>query len=253
MQKTIISRIDQIYKTKWMFIILTSFIGFFSLIQIFLFYYLPGFEIQWAWGTNISSDSSNSWLGLLIIFLALFGSCISISGEVMMVRNQKKFLPWIIVGESLLIVYGIFTGIIFTTIIYFLYIVSAIAHKKHWEDESKDHNTMTNEAHIFIIVVTTLYISLALSLTLTGIVNDPAPVLDVLISGFVLIGWFNITRKNKWGYLFFLLTDVLGIIMFIQIGSFVLASSCIIYIFFDASAFAIWNSRTANKHQGINH
>ncbi len=240
--------VTNFFNTKWIFITLVGVIGFFSLVQLFTFGLKDDAVIGWFFGEDIASFGPHAWIGWLIISLGFFGSCITLAGEIFLVRGKKKFIGPVIFGQILMIFYGIFIGLWFIVIDYILYCIVAVLHYKHWTDESKRQNVMTRNAYIFITIFTVVYLATSLSLTMSGTIKDAKPFLDPTISALVIFGWFNITRKNKWGYLAFLATDVFGILMFSLLMQWGVAASYIIYIIFDVSGFTIW---TGWKNQGI--
>ncbi len=234
--------VEKFFNTKWIFITLVGVIGFFSLVQLIVFGIKDEVVVGWFFGDDIKSTSPNAWLGWLIISLGFLGSCITLAGEIYLVRGKRKFIYSVLLGQILMIFYGICIGLWFIVIDYILYCIVGIIHYKHWKDESKKENVMTTKSYLFITIFTLIYLGAALSITMTHPKLDAKPILDPTISALVIFGWFNITRKNKWGYIAFLATDVLGITMFCLLGFWGVAASYIIYIIFDVSGFTIWSN-----------
>ncbi len=226
--------------------------------NISLFLFLIGVSIfallNYVWfglgKTNISSPWVNqdqgitnthlSWLGWTELTIAYLGSLITIFGVILTIRLNKKFIFPLLIGETLVIIDAIIIGAIFTGISYFIMIIFAIFNYINW-DKNEKNKSMSKNNWIFIVLFLFLYLLFGSLLSNKFIDRSTIDMIfDVFGSGIVIFAWFIVLKKNKYGFLFFLLTDFTYMIYFFTSGVWSTGSSYIVYIFLDSIAFISW-------------
>lgn len=231
---------NKFLNSKWSFAIFLTLLLIISLINII------SFELGWIDISLIASDSIThnsklAWLGILEIMISSIGSMLTISGVILTIRFDKKFIYPLVIGEILIIIDSMIIGAIFTAFSYFIMIIFAIMNYLKWKNEDDNKNKMTKTIWSVLIIFLGVYIMFGLFIQVLVLgENNYLGYFDVINSGIVSISWFILLRKNKLGFIGFLITDILYLILFIDAGLFTAGIGYLIYIFIDSISFISW-------------
>lgn len=251
---TVTKKINNLYKKNYIFIFALSTITFFSFIQVWL--YATSTINIFFWGDLVASTDPTAksyvWVGYFLIFLAMFGYLSIITGEIYLTKNRKIFIYFLFFGETLLFTYGIFTQLWFYSLLSIFYVFTSFWQYKNWTDEKDYTNKMTKEKTIYATAIMALFIALGLYLTISGLIPDASPYIDVIAAGIVGFSWYLILNKNKYGFFGFILTDIMYFIIFIMLKFWGVSVSYLFYMLFDGITLTYWWTRKKNPEKPKN-
>ncbi len=217
---------------------------FFSYINFLLFGFKEGFSIETRWWGNLSSSDNNAWIGWIEMIIATIGSTLTIWGVILTIRFNKNFIYPLAIGEIFVIIDALLIGAIMTCFSYLLMLISAFYNFIYWKKIDKDNeNKMNSYYWIFVFSFLIGYIILFSLINFkSGFyeIDEFNNWNDIVSSGIVVISWFILLRKSKWGFLGFLLTDITYMTMYFSAHLFSIGSSYIVYLFIDITSFLAW-------------
>ncbi|BDU67363.1 MAG: hypothetical protein TYPL_0160 [Candidatus Tyloplasma litorale] len=240
--KQISKKSNEFLNSKNAFVIFLGGVLFFSIINYFLFAFNSDFEINTLFG-NIVRSSSNAWIGWFEITISTIGSLLTISGVILTIRFDKKFIWPLLIGEVLIIIDAIILGAFLTSFSYFLMIISAIYNYYKWNTEFDNQNKMNLTNWIIVVIFILFYIGFFTTIMFSFSDYDYKVLADwndIISSGIVVASWYIILRKSKWGFLGFLITDITYLLYFFTSGVWASGSSYIVYLFIDSTSFISW-------------
>ncbi len=209
--------------------------------NLFLFGFLDGFSIDTIWWGTITKESINSWIGWFEIVFSGLGSTLTIWGVIWTLRFDKRFIWPLAIGETIVVVDAVMLGWTFTAVSYLLMIVSAIYNYIQWNKEEDSEPKM--DLFNWILISSLLAIYIVAGLTATGIAFGGLTAVacnDVISSGIVAASWYVVLRKSKWGFVTFVITDILYLVFYLSVGVFATGFSYLIYLFIDTTSFLSW-------------
>lgn len=232
---------DNFIKTPYAFIFFLGFIFLFSVLNYISF--SMGMEISFPWSESnvITIDSSNSWVGWLEITIASVGALVTMFGVIWAVNLKKEFIYPTLVGETFVVIDSIIIGAVFTSVSYIFMMGISIISWKNWNKKNNDTDGKINLALIFIFLFFYFGIGLPISISLINEGNILNSFFDVVGSGIVVVAWYCILQKKKYGFLLFFITDFTYMIYFFSSGIWSTGSSYIIYALIDSTSFMSWN------------
>ncbi len=214
-----------------------------SLINVIMFSFnINDFTIDTLWWGSISVNDSNSYIGWIEIIVAAFGSLLTIWGVIWTIRFDKRFIYPLVVGEVLVIIDAIMLGLVFTGLSYVLMVISALYNFFMWNNVDEDNDSKMNLFNWMIIIIfITIYCvgGIILVASVSGKVNG-FNIVDIISSGVVAASWFVILRKSKWGFVTFIITDIIYLIVYLSVGVWATACSYAIYMFIDSTSLLSW-------------
>lgn len=220
-------------------------IGIFNLLHFGLW----NGEILTPWTESGNSTlNSNAWIGWLGLSLSTVGGSLMVLSDIYIIRYDRKFIVPMIIGSICTIMNGIIAGWSFTAISYFIMMIAGVWSWFKWGNESDETNKMTTKLWIFVLIGLITYILIGLILVVTllqslyiGGLSSFWSWSDVISSGVVLACYFVMLRKSKYGFLGFLITDLIYLIGFSSIGFWTDGAMYGVYlIFVDFPALLSW-------------
>ncbi len=230
--------------SKWSFVIFLSGILLIAILNYVMFA-LGDITINLLIKINgsniISVNSSTAWLGWLEITISNIGTMCTISGIILTIRFDKRFIIPLVIGETLVIADSIIIGALFTGLSYIIMLSFAIFNYVKWKEDKNDGSKMNTKYWLFCASVLIIYISIGIwikfLITDTPMFNDYN---DVISSGVVTVCWFILLRKSKWGFIGFFITDITYLILFFSSGLWTTGAGYIVYLFIDSISFISW-------------
>ncbi len=214
-----------------------------SIVNIIMFTFnINGFTIDTQWWGSIDVHSSNSYIGWFEIIIAALGSILTIWGVIWTIRFDKRFIYPLVVGESLVVIDAIILGLVFTGLSYVIMIASALYNFFMWnkvDDSDESQMNLFNWTIVIIFVILYSVGGFVSVLAITGQING-VNASDILSSGVVAASWYVVLRKSKWGFITFVITDVIYLILYTTTGVWATGSSYIVYLFIDSTSFISW-------------
>ncbi len=243
--KTTLQKIDTFYHTPWIYITSIGLVWIVSIIFGFLPFAMDAnATMEWGWGNKlIVRQTPNAWLGWLILSFSLIGATLAVSGEISIANNSKKYVWPISIARIFIITYCILVKLWFLAATSLLYAVIGIINARNWDDKGTIlRNNMTPKSYFIVGLVTIAFLSFGLGTTLgeNPLIYDPLPIMDVLFSCMVIYGWLNISHKNKWGWIIYVMSDFGFITLYLMMGNMSFVTSSSIYFVFDTIATVRW-------------
>ncbi len=254
--------------SNWALFLLPGLVVAMGVLSLFLFGFntsifasdgVRGFAVYIPWvGGDVTVGSEWAWLAWFEIIIASLGSSLTIFGVVLTIRMDKRFVFPLVAGELLVIIDAIIVGYVFTALSYVLMVSAGVWSWFQWNKvDEDDSNQMSIKHWIFVGTALLAYILLGASILaafpeLLSYTNEETGKhltsiqyvfnwADVICSGVVAASWFILLRKNKWGFLGFVVTDLIYIIMFFAVQVWATATSYIIYLVgIDSISFISW-------------
>lgn len=209
--------------------------------------------IKTPWVGDITSDSEYSGLGYFQITLSLVANLMVFIGYVLSIRKDKRYIYFSVPGSFLFIINAIILGGVFTGIANFgIAIVSILSYKNFKKEtehhESHDtHSLMTKKMWIWSAVFLIVYIAIFLPISYIFVYDDLSQtsniicgLIDVVASGMLIVAWYVVLKKSKWGLVIFLIADFFYIIFFVIAGDYISVSNYLAFIIFECIAFVYW-------------
>ncbi len=243
--QNISNKANSFIQSKWSFVVFLSGIAFFAILNYLMFALgVNDFTIDTAiWGSVHSTDA-NGWIGYGEITIGTLGSLLTITGVILTIRFDKRFIIPLVVGESLVILDAFILGAYFTCFSYALMIISALYNYIQWNKEGDDMAPKMDLVNWIIVgVFLVIYIGIGFGAIFGTNLYDQTEFSsynDIFSSGIVVACWYMVLRKSKWGFIGFVITDITYLILFASAGVWVAGSSYIVYIFIDSTSFISW-------------
>ncbi len=212
-----------------------------SIMNLFLYAFVDGFSVDTLWWGTVTSASSNAWIGWFEICFAGVGSTLTIWGVVWTLRFDKRFITPLLIGEVIVVIDAIMLGWVFTAVSYVIMIISAIYNYIMWNREEDNEPKMDFFNWMVVIVFVIIYITAGLLALLFTV--DQMTIWnynDVISSGIVAASWYIVLRKSKWGFVMFVITDIMYMIAYSAIGVPATGFSYLIYFFIDSTSLLSW-------------
>lgn len=243
--KSISNKANAFINSKWSFILFLGGIGFFAVVNYTMFIFgINDFTIDTAWWGSVRSTDVDAWVGYGEITIGTLGSLLTISGVILTIRFDKRFITPLLIGESLVILDAFILGAYFTCFSYALMMISAFYNYLQWNKEGDDTSPQMDLINWIIVgVFLVIYIGIGLGAIFgTNLYdqNDFMSYNDIISSGIVVACWYMVLRKSKWGFVGFVITDITYLILFASAGVWVAGSSYIVYMFIDSTSFISW-------------
>ncbi len=141
-------------------------------------------------------------------------------------------------------IYAVLMKVWFLGLTCFVYVVIGIINSNKWDDEGSHLvNTMTFHHHVVAALATVAFLIFGLGITWGGddaILIDAYPILDVIVAALTITGWLNISKKNKWGWILFIISDMGNILLYVLMSSMSLFAGSFVYLIFDSIAAFRW-------------
>ncbi len=249
--KTALQRIDKFYHTPWIYVVSIGLVWVISITFGVLPFALGSNGVEWGWGqidsnglrVEIYRHDSNAWLGWFILAISLTGATLAVVGEVFVANNSRKYVWPISIARIFTISYCILAKLWFLAVTSFLYALIGIINSKNWDDQGSHLvSKMTINRHVVATLITIAFVAFGLGMTLgqNPVIEDTYPIMDVLFSTMVIIGWLNVSQKNKWGWTVYILSDFGFITLYFLMFSMSFFASATVYLIFDCIAAFRW-------------
>lgn len=213
--------------------------------------------ISFIWGGSVSVDSAFGWVGWIEVSLSSVASALTIFGVILLIRLDKKFIIPTLIGEAFIFINAILVGYLFTALSYFLMIPAAIYSYIQWDKVDEDNsNQMTRNTWLFTAAMFAFYIFVGATMIMTinyelggyDILDqtDWTAWLELISSAVVTCAWFVMLRKNKWGFLGFVITDITYVSLYLAAGEWATTSSYLVYMVIDTTSLLSWWTKDEN-------
>lgn len=226
----------------WAFI---AFVGSMFLVTIvnLIMYGVGVTSVDTIWWGSVSAGGQLGFIGWTEILIAGIGSMLTFWGVIWTLRFDKRFITPLVLGETLIVIDALILGWTFTAISYVLMISSAIYNYIMWNKEDDNDSKMNLFNWTIVGIFVLMYVSIGL--IGTDLISGELTIInynDVISSGVVAASWYVVLRKSKWGFVTFIITDLLYFITYCSVGVYATGCSYIIYLFIDSTSFLSWVS-----------
>lgn len=234
-------KVNGFLQGNWAFVLFIGGMLTVSIMNLLLFGLVDGYSVDTEWWDNITKESNNAWIGWFEICLAGTGSTLTIWGVVWTLRFDKRFIFPLLIGEIIVVIDAIILGWVFTALSYVIMIISAIYNYIMWNREEDNEPKMDLFNWMVVIVFIGIYVTGGLSaLSIIDGKLSLSQYNDVISSGIVAASWYVVLRKSKWGFVTFVVTDLLYLVAYTAAGVPATGFSYLIYLLIDSTSFISW-------------
>lgn len=238
---------NKFYSSKWSIITFVGAIGIFALLQIILFatgiIKISGFSV----------DESKAWVSWVYMAISLPGAALSLFGYVLTIRVDKRFIYPTFISGFMTIITSLTGGMVWTAlsmfILQFINIYRVVLINKNGSNYEVNNKLVYYLAIGLFLSFATLGIifinvdALSVIWWNTKTISGGVRYLDVITSSLVLLGGFLILGKSKYGFMVFMLCNILFIILFIFSKQWLSILQISIFLVSNLLAIFAWNNK----------
>lgn len=178
-------------------------------------------------GITYGTDVTKTALGITSITLGWLGSTFGSLCLILLIFDFGEFYPIAVISQVFTITDSLITGMFFTAISYMvMMLLITVAVKFKSLEIKKLYLAIFTVSWIIVGVIFYLIVNSLLGIESFTLLNG----IDIVASSLAISGWWMITKKDKDGYILFIINDALYIIGFALIGLFVVGAGFMLYV-----------------------
>lgn len=202
-----------------------------------LYIFLEGKIIESPWFDGGISSSKNLLIGCFSLTLGWLGGTLGTISIILLIYNIEWFYTITIIGQMFTIFDSCITGLFFTSASYLMMIVIVVI-------STKKANINLNKIILLAIILIWIFLGYIYYLFINPFNFYWLNNIDIIFSSLSILGWWLITKKNRAGYVLFIVNDIIYAISFLFLGLIVVSISFLVYL--SINIYCLWRL-TLNK------